>query len=129
MSFRAYLILMACITLLVWAVWGMIVFNVNPLEAGTSGLVLFFVTLGTALIGSLSLLGILFRVFILKRQSVMAREVKIAFRHAVLLSTIAVVALSLSARELLHWWILIVLIACACVIEYLALTFQSSRRG
>lgn len=129
MSFRSYLALMALCTLIAWAAWALVIFNVNPEEAGLSGFLLFYVTLGTGLIGTLSLLGIWFRVILLGRKDVVTREVKVSFRHAVLLSLVAGFALALSAKALLHWWVLFVLIIVASVLEYVSLIVQHSRRG
>ena len=129
MSFRSYLALMALCTLIAWAAWALVIFNVNPDEAGLSGFLLFYVTLGTGLIGTLSLLGIWYRVILLGRKDVVTREVKASFRHAVLLSFVAGSALALSAKGLLHWWVLFVLIIAASVLEYVSLILQHSRRG
>jgi len=129
MSFRSYLFLMALCTLLAWIAWVLIMLNVNPEEAGAGGFILFYITLTTGLIGSLSLAGILYRVVLRNRKDVVIREVKTSFRHAVLLSLVAILALILSAQGKLHWWVLVVLIIVASVIEYVSLMLHGARRG
>lgn len=129
MSFRAYLYLMGLSTLFAWIGWAIVVMNVNPSESGSVGFVLFYITLTTGLIGVLALAGILYRMMILKRRDVVIREVKTSFRHAILLSAIAVSSLAFSASGQLYWWVLLVLIMSASILEYVALIVQQSRRG
>lgn len=94
-----------------------------------SGFLLFYITLITGLIGLLSLLGVLYRVVFLKRKDVVLREVKVSFRHAILLSFVGVSALALSSHGLLIWWVLILLILVASLIEYVSLLVQNATRG
>jgi hypothetical protein len=121
--------MMAISTIVAWLSWSLIVLNVNPEETGLWGFVLFYFTLITGLIGTLSLIGILYRVMLRQRKEVLSREVKISFRHAVLLSFVAVSALALSAYGILHWWILLVLIVIVSAVEYVFLMVQQARRG
>ena len=52
----------------------------------------------------------------------------VAFRHAVFLSVTAIVALGLSAKGWLTWWMLIILFAVMSAIEYLFLLNEEARR-
>ncbi len=128
MTFRSYLLAMAASTLVAWIAWFAILFTIDPAQAGIMGFVLFYVTLGTGLLGALTLLGLVYRVKIAAHTNIRIREVRIAFRHAILLSFVAVSSLALSAQELLHWWVLIVLIAVVVAIEYASLLIQEARR-
>jgi hypothetical protein len=116
-------------TIVAWLSWFLIVFYVNPDESGISSLILFYFTLITGLIGTLTLIGMLYRIVFKGRRDVLSREVKISFRHAILLSAIAVGSLALSASEYLYWWVILVFIAVACIIEYLFIMMQQSNRG
>jgi hypothetical protein len=111
-----------------WAAWLIVLCNVNPAETGIFGFVLFYITLVTGMIGSLSLVGVFYRVVLLKRRDVVSREVKVSFRHALLLSAVAVSSLALSSQGLLHWWVLLVLILVASMFEYASLLVQQARR-
>lgn len=115
-------------TALAWASWVAVLWNVNPDEAGIPGFVLFYLTLCVALIGTFSVLGVVYRVHVLKRQHVVSREVRIAFRHAILLASMAVSSLALSTYGWLKWWVFLLLLALVGVIEYAALTIQESKR-
>ncbi|MFZ2803895.1 MAG: hypothetical protein WA001_01605 [Patescibacteria group bacterium] len=129
MSFRAYILFMTLSTAVAWVAWSIVLFNVNPAETSVFGFILFYVTLVTGMIGSLSLIGVFYRVVLLRRKDVISREVKVSFRHALLLSFVAVSALALSSQGLLHWWVLFVLILVVSLFEYASLLIQQSRRG
>ncbi|MFH1621045.1 MAG: hypothetical protein ABIB04_03095 [Patescibacteria group bacterium] len=129
MSFRAFVILMITSTIIAWLFWVLIVMAVNPEESGLAALLLFYFTLATGLIGTLTLLGLSYRVLLKPQADIMSRQVKTSFRHAVLLSAIAVGSLALSASNLLFWWIILVFIVVACAIEYVFLMVHESRRG
>jgi len=128
MSFRWYIFFMLASTALAWVAWFIVLLNVNPLETGLFGFLLFYITLVTGMIGSLSLVGVFYRVVLLKRKDVISREVKVSFRHALLLSFVAVSSLALSSQGVLHWWVLLVLILVASMFEYASLLVQQSRR-
>ncbi len=129
MGYRSFLILMSAATIVALAAWTYIVFFVNPDEAGIAGFVLFYITLFAACIGMLTLAGVLFRVHLRKRQETAFREVRIAFRHATLLSFVAVLCLALSAQGWLNFWWFLFFLVLIGGLEYAALLIQESRRS
>ncbi len=128
MSLRTYILLMCLSTLLAWTAWGFVVMNVQPVGTGAIGPGLFYVTLFVSLIGSFTLIDLLARLVLFKQKGADFREVRISFRHAVLLSFLAVIALFLSSGGWLTWWAWIILIVVASAIEGLFLLAQSGRR-
>lgn len=128
MTFRMYIIFMSVATLLSWAAWALVMWNMDPTQAGFAGFFMFYLTLFMALIGSLTLLGVLYRVLLLRRRNVLTREVRVAFRHAVLLSVVAIVSLALSGQGLLRWWVILGFVIFMSVLEYLFLIREESRR-
>lgn len=129
MTFRAYMLFMGLGTLIAWLAWVIVLMNVDPQTTNVLGFTMFYVTLMVGLVGALTLVGISYRVLLLGRKDVLSREVKVSFRHAILLSMVSVIALALSAEKMLHWWVLVVLIAVAGILEYVSLLVQHSRRG
>ena len=103
--------------------------NVDPYEATIMDFALFYLTLCMSLIGLLSFFGSLYRVKVLGRRDVVSREVKIAFRHAILLSMVCVLSLVLLTQGLFHLWVLLLLIVVSSGIEFVALKVQQSARG
>ncbi len=128
MSLRQSLLLIALGTVLAWAGWVVVLMNTDPSQAGVSGFALFYLTLFTSLVGVFALLGVGFRVYVAKRKDVVLREVRIALRHAVLLSAASVAALAISAHGWFRWWVLIVLILGVSAAEYLFLLREEPRR-
>jgi hypothetical protein len=128
MSFRWYVILMGVGTALAWIAWLFVLEAMNPDEAGLTAFIFFYTTLFLSMVGTLSLLGLIYRIGIRHREDVLAREVRISFRHAILLSLVGTSALWLSAHHQLAWYWLLALIAVVAGIEYLFLIVQASRR-
>ncbi len=127
MTFRSYLVFMAIITLVDWGAWLYIVETVNPNETTIVGIGIFFLTLFLGMVGVVSLLESVVRVWLLKRE-VIIREVAIAFRHGVLLSLVAIGSVILVKQQLFQWWTLLLLIIVASLIEYVSLLVQVRRR-
>lgn len=128
MSFRWYLAFMGVGSGLAWAAWTMVLFTVNPYEAGLAGWLIFYATLTLASVGTLSLLGVAYRVGWLKREDDLAKQVKISFRHAILLSSVAMASLILVSAHLFKWYWMIVVLALAAAVEYVFLLIQESKR-
>jgi len=126
MGLKGYLSSIGLGTFLAWFAWMVVLFNVNPADTGVAGLVMFYVTLSIALIGTLTIIMSTLRVYILKRK-VPVREIRKALRHSVLFSIVAVVSLALSAAGKFHSWHVILLVAAACVIEYFFMQFHRER--
>jgi len=122
------MILIGCTTAVAWAGWVLVLLNIDPTQAGVSGVLLFYLTLFTSLVGALTLLGVFFRVHIANRKEIVLREVRIAFRHAVLLSATAVVALAFSSKGSFRWWLLPLLVLSVGGIEYVFLYRDSAGR-
>lgn len=129
MSFRVYLAIMAAATLLSWACWVFVMFNTNPDESSAIGFGLFYVTLFMGVVGVLTLIGTGYRVFILKRGDALFRDIRVSFRHAVLMGLIAVAALALSSHAQFRWWTIPALVVGVTVIEYLFLVREEGKRS
>jgi hypothetical protein len=104
MSFRAFLWMMLLGTLVAWGGFAYVLLMVDPFESGLPGLLLFYVTLFASCVGLFSLCGLLYRVLYLRRNEIVIREVKVAFRHAILFAFVTVASLALSAGNLFTWW-------------------------
>jgi hypothetical protein len=128
MTFRSFLLFMLGGTLIAIGAWVFVMSSVNPYDATLADMVLFYLTLFMSLIGILSLLGSLYRVLLLRRRSVISREVNVAFRHAIFLSIAAIMSMILLTQGVFHWWILFVLILILSVFEFVALKIQQADR-
>jgi hypothetical protein len=126
MGLRGYLSLIGLGTALAAAAWGIVLFSVNPEEADILAFVMFYVTLAAMLVGMLTMIMTVARVYVLRRE-VIQREIQKAFRHALLFTAITVVSLFLAAGNRFSIITLVIMIAATSIIEYFFLQF--SRRG
>jgi hypothetical protein len=129
MDFSAYIRLMALATVLAWLSWVFVLFRIDPTEAGFASIILFYSTLFLAFVGSFATLGTLFRSRIQKGGQVLSRDVRIAFRHAVLVSMAGLLCLFLAAEHLLTWWNFLGLFIAVGCLEYVFLVVQEGKRS
>ncbi|MCE9586214.1 hypothetical protein K8R04_02755 [Candidatus Uhrbacteria bacterium] len=129
MGYRSFVALMAAVAFVACALLAYVIYNVNPDDAGLMGLTAFYIALYASLVGLISFGGIIFRVHIRGRKQTAYREVRIAFRHGLLLAGIAVSSLILSSLGYLAWWNFLLILAAVGTLEYVFLTIQESRRG
>lgn len=117
---RGYLSLIGLGTMLAAVAWIVIVMSVNPYEAGLVGFILFYVTFAATLVGCATIGMTVIRLYMLRR-TVLNREIRTAFRHAVLFTAIMVMSLLFSASGQFTFLHLIGLIAAAAIVEYFSL--------
>lgn len=129
MGYKSFFWLMVGATIASLAGWSYILFQVDPHEAGMVGFALFYLTLFAACVGMLTLAGMIVRVHMRSRKATAFREVRVAFRHAVLLSFVAILSLALSANGLLTIWWFLGFVVVIGGLEYAALLVQESRRS
>ena len=110
-------------TLLAWSGWLMVLFRVDPTEAGTLGFFLFYLTLLFGLTGVFSLVGLLVRAWIHKKE-LLFRLVWLSFRQGISYALLLVIALFLKAQDLFVWWNVFLLILIFTAVEYLFLTLR-----
>ena len=124
MSLYKYLIILSICTGLCWLAWFFVLFFVNPFQAGFLALIFFYVSLTFALIGTFSILGFLFRWRILKTDELAYKGVNIASRQSVLFTLLIIAALILQSQRYLTWWILLILIVFAGLIELFFISYK-----
>lgn len=127
MTFRQYLALMGGTTLLAWLAWGLVIWRINPDEAGWMGMVLFFTTLILGLMGVFATASMSYRVMVMHRP-VIFREARIAFRQALLLAFAAALLLFLASQDVLRWWVVAVVFAVFAGVEYISLSLDKHSR-
>lgn len=126
MGLRAYLTCIGFGTLLACFAWGVVLVMMNPDESGWVGFTMFYVTFGMAIIGTLTILLSVMRIFALRRK-VVEREVRTSFRHAILLSLIVISSLALSAAGHFSTWYMLGFLAVSIAVEYLFLQAHGGR--
>lgn len=115
-----YLILMSLVSVCAWVAWFIVVHAIDPIRSGFLGFFLFFVTLGVAVLASSTLLGTLVRVWA-KQDEVVYRHVVRSLRQGIILTTLFLISLILSGLGLLMWWVLVLLVFIATILEIIFL--------
>ncbi|MEK7473419.1 MAG: hypothetical protein AAB668_01675 [Patescibacteria group bacterium] len=129
MGYKPFIGLMIAATVASLLGWMYILFNVDPNEGGLLGFALFYLTLFASCVGLLTLAGVTVRVHLRGRQTTAFREVRVAFRHGLLLSFVAILSLALSANGMLNFWWFLGFVIVIGGLEYAALLVQESRRS
>ncbi|NCO23255.1 hypothetical protein COW09_02340 [bacterium (Candidatus Moisslbacteria) CG12_big_fil_rev_8_21_14_0_65_36_11] len=102
MTLRRYLNLMTICTSLNWLIWLLVIFFVNPEKTGLLGLILFYVSLFLAILGTGSILGFIIGARLKKRPVFV--EADISFRRAFLIAIFVISVLFLKGIDLFYWW-------------------------
>lgn len=121
MSIRNYLIGMALSTILCFGAWFLVLINIDPFAANFAGLVLFYLSLFFALIGTFTLIGFYSRVWFSKNEVIFS-HVGPAFRQGTLLSLILVGCLALQSFRILDLWSGGLFVASVVLLEFFFMT-------
>lgn len=123
MTLKKYLNLMTILTLICWLSWVLVLFLLNPNEAGLIGFVLFYFSLFLSILGTISVFGFIIRVR-LKKEPIF-KQVEISFRQGIWFSFFIICLLLLKDFEILKWWNALILFLFLMFLEFF---FISSRK-
>ena len=104
-------------TVFCWGAWALVLFFVNPQEAGILGFLMFYISLFLGLLGIFSIFGFIIR-YLTKKEKFIYKQVQIAFRQGFMFALLLTGALFLQGERLLVWWNLLLFIAVLSVVEY-----------
>jgi hypothetical protein len=125
MTLKEFIIWMLLGTLICWAAFGIVIYTTNPFEAGALAFIFFYITLILSMTGSLTLVGLFTRIFVLKRDDFVARRVTASFRQGIFLSFVLAAGLLLMSKDLLTWWNITLFVLGITLLEFF---FISSKR-
>lgn len=111
---------MSIVSLCAWVAWFIVIHAIDPTRSGFLGFFLFFVTLGISILSTMTLFGTLIRIW-LRKDQVVYRHVVRSLRQGLILTSLFLVALILSGIGLLVWWVLMLLVLIATVLELIFL--------
>lgn len=125
MSLKRYLFLMAISTILCWAAWITVLFYIDPTTTGVTGLWCFYLSIFFALLGTISLIGLVSRM-ILKNQEMPFKQVGISLRQALWFSILITLSLVLLGEKLFTWWSMLILLCGLIILEafFLSRSFE-----
>ncbi|MFH1292106.1 MAG: hypothetical protein ABIH87_02820 [bacterium] len=122
MTLRQYLILMSIGTAMCWAIWILVIINIDPVETKYLGLAFFYASLFLALSGTVSVIGFLVRKKINKNDEIVFHHVRHTFRQGVLISSLILLSLAMLQYKLLNWLTGMLIVLLFLILESLAFT-------
>jgi hypothetical protein len=124
MNVRSYLIVMTLATVAAWIAWSVVLHGVDPSRSGLLGLSLFYLTLAMAMFGTISILGMLLRLW-RRADEIVSRVAVRSFRQGLLLSALFICSLLLFSQGWFRWWTMILVIVIAGLVELMFLSARS----
>ncbi len=118
---------MTAATIVCWVAWLVVVYYINPNEAGVIGFSLFYLSLLFALVGAFSLIGFFGRVWFSKER-VIFRHLGISTRQSIWFSLLIVGTLLFQGADLLKWWSVLFLIFFLTLMEFFFLSRKVAHR-
>jgi hypothetical protein len=103
MTLKTCLFIMKIGTLLMVMAWALVVFNIDPDEAGIIGQVFFYASLFLMMAGILSLFFVWLRRKIIGDEMA-TKHLGVNFRQGILLSILVIVFLLFQSTRILTWW-------------------------
>lgn len=104
MKLKQYIIVMLMATLLCWASFVVVLFNIDPFTSNSLGFIFFYLSLCFAFVGSFSLLFFLAYSYLVKVPPPIYRLVTKSFKQSLILSLVLIFLLFLQGRGLLTIW-------------------------
>ncbi len=126
MTYRIYLTLMSTITLIAFLAWIVVLFNIDPQDAGLFSSSIFYSSLSIASIGTISVIGTMIRMWI-HSDELPVRSVLRSLRQSIWLTLLLIGSLILLAHNLYHWWSVILLILFCSSLELACMSYGRER--
>jgi len=120
------LILMTISAVFCWLIWVFVLYLIDPTSAGILGFTFFYLSLFLSLAGTMSVLGLIFRMKFGKEEAVF-RTVTTSFRQATMLGFLVIGGLFLKSKNLLAWWNIILLVLALTVLEFFFMSSQKRK--
>lgn len=126
MNLRQYITILALGTFVALAAWGVTLTSIDPFTAGPLALVIFYVTLGSGLVGLLTIIGTVLRASRFPEAGASVAVIR-SFRQGVFLSGLILVSLVLMSLGMFSTPVLLVMIGILALLEFFFLIFQDRR--
>lgn len=111
-------------TIIAWLGFFLVIISFDPKTGSLTVFIMLYSLLFLSVLGTLSLIGFLFRLFWNRKRGiprVMALE---SFRQAIIFAAVVVIALCLQAARVLTWWNMLLLAILATAVEFVVLLFH-----
>lgn len=126
MTLKNYLLVMAVLTIVCWAIFIFVASLVDPQMTNWLGYTLFYLALFLSLSGTTAIIGFVVRFVALKKELAF-NLVKLAFRQSFLFSLFIIFLLILKSQHLFNWLNLLLLVIIFAVLELFLISYKKSR--
>ena len=123
MNLRQYLLILALGTAVALGAWAIVLMAIDPVTAGGLSLLIFYVTLGSGLVGLFTIVGTVLRARKFK-DSGLGLAVTRSLRQGTLLSILLIVSLILLSTGRISTPLLFLMVGISALIEFFFLFFQ-----
>ncbi|HLD82131.1 MAG TPA: hypothetical protein VJA22_02935 [Patescibacteria group bacterium] len=120
MGIKSYITAMIMGTLVSLTALCLTLIFINPENANTFSLALFYTSLFLSILGIFSLFGLLMRNLIFKHE-IAIHKAKISLRQSFWFASLATIAMVLQSFRLLKWWNILLLLGAFLIFEFLFL--------
>jgi hypothetical protein len=127
MSLKIFLVLIILGTILAWITFGLVVFNLDPEQAGIFGFLLFYLNLFLALSGTIFIVSDLIKARFFKYQSLYHRF-KVSLRHSIFFTVLILGWAFLKSQGILRWWNILLLILSLTILEFFFISLDKQKR-
>jgi len=123
MTLSRYILYMFFITMVCWLIWVVVIFQIDPFNAGVLGFIFFYLTLFFALVSGFAVLGLVFRRLFI-RQGVPEKQVSLALRQGVLFAILIIGSLIMSSFGTFSIFNTILFIGVLAALEFFFLSIK-----
>lgn len=117
-KYKSYIISIGLTSAISWTAWALVINKLDPYETTGMGLILFFISLLFALIGTFTLLGFGLRQWMGEKE-ISYHHLSVSLRQGSLLSLCTIVCIGFLILGILKWWNGLLVVTIAILIEML----------
>lgn len=126
MKLKYLIIIVSLATLIFWISWLIVLFEVDPDTIAWLGVMVFYLTLFTSLLGTFFLMSFGIRKFF-NQSELEYKLVSKSFRQSLFFSLSIVGILGLQDLNFLTWWNFLILIFSLGILEYFFISFNNKK--
>jgi len=127
MNLRQYIAFFSFGTLVAWAAWAVVLVNIDPVSSGIPALIIFYITLFAALMGSFTTTGTIIRAYRFKKRD-LEDIIITSLRQSLMLSVLIETSLILLSVEHLNLLTVGGVVLVIAIIEFIALSRKHGKR-
>jgi len=125
MTLKQLMLVVILATIFCWAIWGMVIFQVDPSTSDLPGFFLFYFSLFFSLLGTAFLVSFGVRKAF-NKLDMDYKLVGVSFRQSCFFALTGIGVLFLQSKDLLTWWNILLLIVGLGILELFFLSYRKN---